>query len=47
MRLSRCLEDLASTTRYVSWSLHTRNSRNLKQMLGKVRCSQQSNAWSS
>ncbi|GIL71330.1 hypothetical protein Vretimale_2679 [Volvox reticuliferus] len=33
----RCLEDLASTTRYVSWSLHTRNSRNLKQMLGRVR----------
>ncbi|GLC37302.1 hypothetical protein PLESTF_000486000 [Pleodorina starrii] len=33
----RCLEDLASTTRYVSWSLHTRNSRNLKQVLGKVR----------
>ncbi|GLI59277.1 hypothetical protein VaNZ11_001126 [Volvox africanus] len=33
----RCLEDLASTTRYVSWSLHTRNSRNLKQVLGRVR----------
>ncbi|EFJ48795.1 dynamin-related GTPase [Volvox carteri f. nagariensis] len=31
----RCLEDLASTTRYVSWSLHTRNMRNLKHMLGK------------
>ncbi|KAG2433018.1 hypothetical protein HXX76_008745 [Chlamydomonas incerta] len=33
----RCLEDLASTTRYVSWSLHTRNSRSLKQLLGRVR----------
>ncbi|KXZ51508.1 hypothetical protein GPECTOR_12g471 [Gonium pectorale] len=36
---ARCLEDLASTTRYVSWSLHTRNSKNLKQMLGRVRVS--------
>ncbi|KAG2491621.1 hypothetical protein HYH03_009992 [Edaphochlamys debaryana] len=33
----RCLEDLASTTRYVSWSLHTRNSKSLKQLLGRVR----------
>ncbi|GFR45611.1 hypothetical protein Agub_g7018 [Astrephomene gubernaculifera] len=33
----RCLEDLASTTRYVSWSLHTRNGKGLRQFLGKLR----------
>lgn len=32
----RCLEDLATTTRYVSWSLHTRSSRSLRSVVGKV-----------
>lgn len=34
---ARCMEDLASTTRYVNWSLHTRNPRALQQLLTKVR----------
>jgi len=34
---SRCLEDLHSTTRYVTWSLHTKNQKSLKAMLTKVR----------
>jgi len=33
---SRCLEDLASTTRYVSWSLHTRSGRALRAMVAKI-----------
>ncbi len=33
---ARCLEDLASTTRYVSWSLHTRSSRALRAMVAKI-----------
>ena len=34
--LSKCLEDLQSTTRYVTWSLHTKSKTSLKAMLGKV-----------
>ena len=34
--MHRCLEDLHATTRYVTWSLHTKNSRGLKSMLSKV-----------
>jgi hypothetical protein len=33
---ARCLEDLASTTRYVSWSLHTRSNRALRAMVTKI-----------
>ena len=33
----RCQEDLQSTTRYVTWSLHTRNTRGLRSILAKVR----------
>ena len=33
---SKCLEDLQSTTRYVTWSLHTKSRSSLKQMLSKV-----------
>jgi hypothetical protein len=33
---ARCLEDLASTTRYVSWSLHTRSNRALRAMVAKI-----------
>ena len=33
----RCMEDLLSTTRYVTWSLHTKSRASLKAMLGKVR----------
>lgn len=33
----KCLEDLQSTTRYVTWSLHTKSRSSLKQMLSKVR----------
>ena len=32
----KCLEDLQSTTRYVTWSLHTKSRSSLKQMLSKV-----------
>ncbi|RMZ55499.1 hypothetical protein APUTEX25_000082 [Auxenochlorella protothecoides] len=32
----KCLEDLQSTTRYVTWSLHTKSRSSLKAMLGKV-----------
>jgi len=32
----KCLEDLQSTTRYVTWSLHTKSKTSLKAMLGKV-----------
>lgn len=34
---SKCLEDLQSTTRYVTWSLHTKSRASLKAMLSKVR----------
>ena len=33
---ARCQEDLLSTTRYVTWSLHTRSRTSLKSMLAKV-----------
>ena len=33
---SKCLEDLQSTTRYVTWSLHTKSRASLKAMLSKV-----------
>lgn len=33
---SKCGEDLQSTTRYVSWSLHTKSRASLKAMLSKV-----------
>ena len=33
---SKCLEDLQSTTRYVTWSLHTKSRNSLKAMLSKV-----------
>ena len=33
----KCLEDLQSTTRYVTWSLHTKSRSSLKQMLSRVR----------
>jgi hypothetical protein len=32
----KCAEDLTSTTRYVTWSLHTKSRHNLKAMLAKV-----------
>jgi hypothetical protein len=34
---SKCLEDLQSTTRYVTWSLHTKSRASLKSMLSRVR----------
>lgn len=34
---AKCLEDLQCTTRYITWSLHTRNGAALKHMLGDVR----------
>ena len=33
----KCKEDLVSTTRYISWSLHTRNGFGLKHIIGDVR----------
>lgn len=33
---SKCMEDLTSLTRYVSWSLHTKSNKSLKSMLEKV-----------
>ena len=33
----KCLEDLQSTTRYVTWSLHTKSRASLKSMLNRVR----------
>lgn len=33
---SRCLEDLTSTTRYVTWSLHTKSSDALNAMLRRM-----------
>lgn len=32
----KCLEDLQSTTRYVTWSLHTKSRAGLRQMLSRV-----------
>jgi hypothetical protein len=32
----KCKEDLQSTTRYITWSLHTRNGCGLRNMLGEV-----------
>ncbi len=34
---NKCLEDLQSTTRYVTWSLHTKSRASLKSMLNRVR----------
>lgn len=34
---TRCLEDLTSTTRYVTWSLHTKSSTAMTAMLRRVR----------
>lgn len=34
---NKCLEDLQSTTRYVTWSLHTKSRTSLKSMLNRVR----------
>eukprot|EP00892_Ulva_mutabilis_P001680 jgi/Ulvmu1/11512/UM078_0001.1 len=33
---SKCKEDLVSTTRYITWSLHTRNGFGLKHIIGDV-----------
>jgi hypothetical protein len=33
----KCQEDLQSTTRYITWSLHTRSGGGLRIMLGDVR----------
>ncbi|GBF91812.1 dynamin ARC5 [Raphidocelis subcapitata] len=33
---SRCLEDLTSTTRYVTWSLHTKSTKALRGMMSKL-----------
>ena len=33
----KCGEDLQSTTRYVTWSLHTKSRASLKSMLNRVR----------
>ena len=30
---TKCMEDLQSTTRYVTWSLHTKSRSSLKAML--------------
>ena len=35
---NKCKEDLMSTTRYITWSLHTKNGFGLRSMLGNVRC---------
>jgi len=32
----KCMEDLQSTTRYVTWSLHTKSRASLKSMLNRV-----------
>ena len=32
---AKCLEDLQSTTRYVTWSLHTKSRASLKSMLNR------------
>lgn len=40
----KCLEDLVSTTRYVSWSLHNKNRAGLRQFLDSFGGSEQSAA---
>ncbi|XP_073273191.1 dynamin-like protein ARC5 isoform X1 [Primulina huaijiensis] len=40
----KCLEDLVSTTRYVSWSLHNKNRAGLRQFLDSFGGSEQSTA---
>ncbi|XP_042008602.1 dynamin-like protein ARC5 [Salvia splendens] len=40
----KCMEDLVSTTRYVSWSLHNKNRAGLRQFLDSFGGSEQSNA---
>lgn len=35
---AKCKEDLLSVTRYITWSLHTRNGAGLQNFLGEVRC---------
>lgn len=39
----KCMEDLMSTTRYVSWSLHNKNRAGLRQFLDSFGGSEQSN----
>lgn len=34
---SKCKEDLISTTRYITWSLHTRSGFGLRNIIGDVR----------
>ncbi|XP_057803948.1 dynamin-like protein ARC5 [Salvia miltiorrhiza] len=41
--LEKCMEDLVSTTRYVSWSLHNKNRAGLRQFLDSFGGSEQSN----
>ncbi|KAJ0027644.1 hypothetical protein Pint_36564 [Pistacia integerrima] len=40
--MSRCMEDLVSTTRYVSWSLHNKNRAGLRQFLDSFGGTEQS-----
>ncbi|KAL0365110.1 UNVERIFIED_CONTAM: Dynamin-like protein ARC5 [Sesamum angustifolium] len=40
----KCMEDLVSTTRYVSWSLHNKNRAGLRQFLDSFGGSEQSTA---
>ena len=42
---AKCLEDLQSTTRYVTWSLHTKSRASLKAMLSKVQVFASSCMW--
>jgi hypothetical protein len=35
----KCKEDLISTTRYITWSLHTRSGFGLRNIIGDVRAS--------
>ncbi|KAJ7946684.1 Dynamin-like protein [Quillaja saponaria] len=39
----KCMEDLVSTTRYVSWSLHNKNRAGLRQFLDSFSGTEQSN----
>lgn len=32
----RCLEDLTSTTRFVTWSLHTKSTKALRSMMSRL-----------
>ncbi|KAK4777641.1 hypothetical protein SAY87_017828 [Trapa incisa] len=38
----KCMEDLISTTRYVTWSLHNKNRAGLRQFLNSFGCTEQS-----